>query len=444
MGKLDDMLAEHMGKLPRLFAREIVRDKLGELGFGSNERLVEAVVDKLLEGSTDDEREANSRYFELDDDLGVDGEFLIEFTPADVARLETMISDLEEELPDILVGAAKSAAKVMLRDYERRWAAWYAHNLNEFDGFRLRLQTRWGKGFDALRMLIEMSREIGISYQRRVSRRRSQRKAHIGPALHHLHVRALQISSEIMVLMENGFADGAMARWRTLHEVTCVAMLLDEGGDALAERYLLHEFVEARKALRAFQAAQPLLGHKPFPKREAARIERDYQELVTKFGKPFGTDYGWAADHLGEAQPTFMHIEKAVGRQMMRSHYKMASNNVHAGTKGIAYRLSSLHDHYPGVAGASNVGFVEPGQNLSISLLHMTMLLVPKSGSLDDLTEMAMLDMLQKRVPAALVRAQRAIRREDEAKGDAARSATRARRDRQSSRGGTSSGSAAA
>ena len=63
----------------------------------------------------------------------------------------------------------------------------------QMDQFRLNLQARWGKGFDALRMLIELSRDIGTEVHRRASRSRSRRRAHLNKALSHLHVRAIQI-----------------------------------------------------------------------------------------------------------------------------------------------------------------------------------------------------------------------------------------------------------
>ncbi|WP_217430933.1 DUF5677 domain-containing protein [Sphingomonas bacterium] len=50
----------------------------------------------------------------------------------------------------------------------------------------------------------------------------------------HLHARACQVVFEIITLMENGLADGAMARWRTLHEITVVATILAEHGEELA------------------------------------------------------------------------------------------------------------------------------------------------------------------------------------------------------------------
>lgn len=416
MGKLHEMLTEQLGELPRMLATELVRGKLAELGHGEDEKLVALLVEDLLACGSDEGDDSDARTLDLGDACGIEGDLAIDFLPEDVERIEQAVADFQAELPELFRETANVAAKSMLKQYRRDWTAWYPHHLVELDGFRLRLQTRWQKGFDALRMLIELARDIGVEYQTRAKRSRSSKKAHIGPALMHLHVRALQISSEIMALMENGFADGAMARWRTLHEVTCVATLIDAGGDALAERYLLHEHVEARKALLQFQQAQPLLGYKPFPKHEAAAIERDYQALLARFGKPFGTDYGWAADYLRETQPTFRHIEDAAGRAKMRSHYKMASQNVHAGTKGIAHRLGAMNERYAGIAGASNTGFLEPGQNLAISLVQITMLLLPEPVLLDDLVQFAVLRDLQAQIPRALARAQRSIRREEIAK----------------------------
>lgn len=410
MGKLHDMLTEQLGELPRVLLTELVRDKLTDLGHGENEKLIALFVEDILANRNDD---AEMQTLDIENACGIEGELVIHFLLEDIKRLEQAVAEFQTELPELLRETANVAAKAMLKQYRRDWSAWHPHDLVETNGFRLRLQTRWQKGFDGIRMLIEIARDIGVDYQRRGKRSRSLKRAHIGPALMHLHARALQIASEMMILMENGFADGAMARWRTLHEITCVATLLNAGGDTLAEKYLLHEHVEARKALLQFRQSQPLLGYKPFPKREATVIERNYQALLVRFGKPFGTDYGWAADYLGEAQPTFRHIEEAAGRERMRSHYKMASQNVHASTKGIAHRLGAMNGRYAGISGASNAGFLEPGQNLAISLIQITMLLLPRTPLLDDLAQMAILRDLQEQIPKALQRTHRALRREE-------------------------------
>lgn len=410
MGVLDDLLTEHIRDLPRLIATDLVRAKLEAIGHGENEKLLALLVGELLEGGGDEDDD--SRSIDLDDDCGVGADLSISFDDKDLAEIEQAVRNFKAELPELVREVATGAAKAMLRKYEREWSKWRPFALSEGEGFLLRLEARWGKGFDAIRMLIELARDIGTEHHRRYRRSRSKRNRHIGAALMHLHSRAVQIAAEAMVLMENGYAAGALARWRTLHEVACVALLLDAGGDELAERYLLHEFVETRKALLQYQKCQPLLGHAPISKREAAEIERNYQALLARFGKPFGEDYGWAAAHLGNDRPGFAHVEEAAGRAMMRSHYKLASQNVHAGTKGIASRLGVPDDRYAAVAGATNFGFLSPGHNVALSLAQICSVMVPKNGSVDTIADLAALNMLVERVGRVLARAQRAIRRE--------------------------------
>ena len=406
---LQAMFQEQIGELPRLLATRFVRGKQEPLGRAGDERLVGTLVDHLLGGDGGDTLEFDGEYL----DGALPRDFVLHFDDADLAELERMVAEFEEELPEILTGAAKEAAKVMLRSYKRSWSEWHPHVVSEMDGFKANLQARWGEGFDLLRMLIEMSRDQGTAFHRRASRSRSPRNAHLNTALSHLHTRALQIAAEIMTLMAGGFADGAMARWRTLHEVTCVATVLNDGGDELAERYLTHEIVEAKKALGQYRACHEALGYAPFSSREAARIERDYAAVIGRYGRDFGGDYGWVAGHLGVGRPVFSQIEEAAGRAMMRSHYKMASHNVHAGAKGIAYRLGAFDRHFSGIAGATNVGFVEPGQNLGLSLLHFTMLLLPRRWTLDKIALLTVLVDIQGEIAPALARSERSITRDE-------------------------------
>ncbi|WP_224497072.1 DUF5677 domain-containing protein [Bradyrhizobium septentrionale] len=50
-------------------------------------------------------------------------------------------------------------------------------------------------------------------------------------AIRLLHARSCQITQEIIWLLSGGFADAAMARWRTLREATAVASLIGEHGE---------------------------------------------------------------------------------------------------------------------------------------------------------------------------------------------------------------------
>lgn len=64
-------------------------------------------------------------------------------------------------------------------------------------------------------------------------------------ALVRLHGKAVMTAREVMILLRSGYSSGALARWRTLHEVWVVSLLLLEGDDELSRRYLHHEHWKA-------------------------------------------------------------------------------------------------------------------------------------------------------------------------------------------------------
>ena len=399
-----------LAELPRKFMNDLVRDKLKAIGRGDDAQLASQIVERLLERASKGRYEKDENVIHIESEQ----EFALKFTATDADRITKFADEIGAQLPQLVQTIAKKVSKQMLARYQRDWARWHMATKTDMDRFRADLEERWGKGFNCLRMLIELSRDIGTDFLCRTRRSGSARRIHLNRALCLLHVRALQISSEMMTLMENGFADGAMARWRTLHEVTCVAMVLNDGGDALAERYLAHGIVETRKGLLQYERCHAWLGYSPIPKRKAAHIERQYMAVIDRYGKEFGGDYGWAAAHLNEPKPNFSQIEMAAGKGMMRSHYKMASQNVHATTKGISYRLGSIDKALHAIAGSSNVGFVEPGQNLALSLLHITTILFPRRWNLDRVVQLSVLTQLQERVPQALAKSERAIVRDEQ------------------------------
>lgn len=242
---LQALLEEQLEELPRRIAEQLVRDKLADAGIADNQAVVDALVTQIMSGAGDG-------MFDLDVDVPegtLPGTISVEFDDEDLAYIGRAADAFQKELPGLVETMARQAADAMVAGYRKSWPEWHAADAAVTAEFRGNIELRWGKGFDLLRMLIEISRDQGMAFDRRAQRSRSNRHAHLNTALVHLHARALQIASEIMVLMESGYADGAMARWRTLHEVTCVAMVLADGGDALARRYLEHDAVESKKAL---------------------------------------------------------------------------------------------------------------------------------------------------------------------------------------------------
>ena len=122
-------------------------------------------------------------------------------------------------------------------------------------------------------------------------------------ALTRLHGRACQITYEVVSLLRAGHADGAMARWRTLHEVSAVARFVVAKRADIGTRYLAHDVIESRKAARGFQAMAARFRHKPLSQRELDRINQAAGTSVAKYGPEFDEEYGWAAHALNNRRP---------------------------------------------------------------------------------------------------------------------------------------------
>jgi hypothetical protein len=90
----------------------------------------------------------------------------------------------------------------------------------------------------------------------------------------------------------------------------------------------------------------------------------------------------------------------------------MASYNVHAGAKGIFFKLGMLNPTGI-IAGASNAGLTEPGQNMAVTLTLVTTLLFGPKWKFDDIVALKVLAKLRDEIPGSLFRAERKLQRDD-------------------------------
>jgi hypothetical protein len=222
------------------------------------------------------------------------------------------------------------------------------------------------------------------------------------------------VSSYIICLLENGFADGAMARWRTLHEIGVVAAVISQHGKGIVERYVAHEAVESKRAMDTYMKCYRQLGYKPIPERRRKKIIAAYDAVIAQYGPTFGGNYGWAAAHLKKKRPTLADLEVQAGRAEMRAHYQMGNDNVHAGIKSMYIRLGLLGDYNAHLlAGRSNAGLMEPGQNAANTLTQIAVI-VCLSKKLDDLVVGQMMERLRGEIPRAFYRTDKKLRRDDQ------------------------------
>jgi hypothetical protein len=188
-----------------------------------------------------------------------------------------------------------------------------------------------------------------------------------------LHSRGCRTGKEILTLLKTGYADGANARWRALHEISIVIAFIAKYGNDTAERYLRHEVIESHKAALEYQEYYKKLGYEPLSEEKLEKIKREYDSLIVKYGKSYKEQYGWAADDLKLRNPKISQIEKDVKLDHFRPYYRMASHSIHLNPKGIIFPLGLMDLTKPILlAGPSNAGLADPGQCMVISLNQIT------------------------------------------------------------------------
>lgn len=152
--------------------------------------------------------------------------------------------------------------------------------------------------------------------------------------LTYINGRALQVANEILLLLRNGYADGAYARFRTLYELSVIAHFINSHGDEFAQAYM------------------------------------DYD----------GNRYGWAAaafpNYKKPEKIPFNEIEKNCGVDVSswKSEYRLSNKLVHASSQGTFSRLSAIYPTKEILIGASDGGIKVPATNSLQALFQINRL----------------------------------------------------------------------
>lgn len=389
--------------VPKKLLEQLVREKLDAQGLKLTKRQVSRIVSSIAHGRTD---------------LGLDtqqGRTLdLTFTDQDIDSLETKFQIfLNEKLPGVVQQGITEIAPEMLIELKQRWRYQRRSQEHQLHQFRERLDSRWSKPIRLLDLQIALSRDFGETVSETLTSKERQRRPHEIDILFRLHARACQVAEESLCLLRSGFSDAALARWRTLHEIAVVALLVSKFGEELAERYVLHDIVESRRAAHQFQKYCLRLNEAPICQEDMDSLEASYQETKLRFGKDFTFQYGWAAHHLAKSNPTFADLEEASGIDHLRPYYRLASHNVHANIKGLLFKVGLLSEIDVLLAGPSNAGLAEPGHSTALSLNHVTMSLMNIDQTLDTLVAMQVMALLANEIGEAFGQAHLKLERDE-------------------------------
>lgn len=315
--------------------------------------------------------------------------------------ISVLVQDFIDSLSDSLQARLAGDTDNLLRD-----------SRSDIEGFRRRLNQRWATPLDLFEVFIALALDAGSNFNTNFRPGVAIENDVTLEALTRLHARACQIASEVLVLLRHGFADGAHARWRSIHEIAIVSYMIRGRGSSLAERYLLHDAVQRYKLACAHQEYHERIGDDPVPSDDIERLKAERDELVDRFGTSFLGDYGWAAEAIGNPRPTIRDLEMHAGIDHMRPYYRMASDNVHANAHASLYRLGLGPDQLGGetlLAGPSNMGLADPGHSTALTLSQITINLICIQSSLHSTLLASILLKLQDRVGSEFLEVHREI-----------------------------------
>jgi hypothetical protein len=384
------------------------------------QKLDEQRVPGILEKVDDIEREierakasgTNKRWqtFHIDglnDDRNLTLEFSEDELDAFSIRLNDGVAGAVETLTEHLFEATLKLLREQVDEAVARRAA-------DVEAFESRLAARWKKPLDLLAVQIGLSAQFGDDTNDYLRNKATRENAASIDCLTRLQARAVQVAGEVEALLKAGYADGAMSRWRTLHELVVVAFFISENGNEVAQRYLDHLVVDSFRMARMYSEAAPKLGYAPLDDREWNELEHESIKLTAKYGASFAKEYGWAAQALGKEKPTFALIERAVAFEKYRPYYKMASDSVHAGTRGVFSGLARLsHERDILHSGPSNAGLEEPGRLTAYSLSQIAVTLLTIEPTIDANVWARVIQQMSGEVEAAFIDAKERLQRDE-------------------------------
>jgi hypothetical protein len=286
MDTLQQSLNQVLEGIPAILLQKLIAKKLQKQGLPPSKDLSKKLAEHILSKTSKPFKYKSRKY---------SGRISLAFNEADADEISNAFDRfIEEQLPKLLPDVAHRVSKIVFKRLMSSWQAERAQQETDLAGFRQRMEETWGKPLGQLRMLLTMSREWCQWAHTRYESKKIGKNNRLRKILIRLLVRGCQVTDEIICLLENGFADGAMARWRTLHEIAVVAAVISQYGEAIAERYMDHQAIESKRALDKYLGCYKDLGYRPLPARERQH-SRSYQPN----SKRTSNNWSWRSRYSG-------------------------------------------------------------------------------------------------------------------------------------------------
>ncbi|MEZ9741330.1 hypothetical protein BCU90_16325 [Vibrio lentus] len=258
------------------------------------------------------------------------------------------------------------AASVLIQDKNEQEEANVKHIMSEHDAFLIKNRERWALGFRKLHALRETCLQAGMNFQQQFIKIPKYETDELIGVLMRQHAHACRITGEIIHLLEGGYPDAALARWRTLYEMVVTCLVIKKCGRTAAIDYIKHGMVQTVEGIEEHRKNAGAMGQETFSDQEA----ESYAELKLSITQG-NSGWHWAREHTGYKK--IDKLREFVELDKWSHNYKLASRNVHADY----YEMASLYGMREAkedllLCGQSNSGLTEPAHFTAIALAQIT------------------------------------------------------------------------
>lgn len=303
------------------------------------------------------------------------------------------------------------ASKVLIEDTLSHEKETVSKVISENDAFTKRNRERWSLGFQKLHALRETSLQAGMNFQKQFLEYDQYQTDELLGVLMRQHAHACRISGEIIHLLEGGYPDAAVARWRTLYEMVITCLLIKMYGRDAAIDYIKYGVVKNAEGINEHHRTANQIGVETFSQEEIDFANAQKQEITE--GNP---SWHWARKYAGVSK--LEKLREHVGLDKWSHNYKLASRNVHSDYFEMycLYAMSEAKSDML-LVGQSNSGLTEPAHFTAISLAQITSIFLTayiedESKELnyrDSLLFMKVIDNYVKEVGEAFLNVEKAI-----------------------------------
>ena len=276
--------------------------------------------------------------------------------------------------------------------------------------FEKRNLARWKPAFDHLEMMWHVASEIGELHGKEVQSRNEHDNDEVMAALAHIFPKALLIIQEIICLLKGGYPDGALTKWRSLHELSITAMYIRKRGQRAAVAYLVSFHFSALRSALQINEYSARTGIERFTDQEIADMKDRCTQAEILLGRtiPKLRDGEWPRI---AGLNDFFAIERDVKMDHWRPWYRWASSAIHASHRP-ADKMLGLKDakSSANLVGSSNSGFVDPFQLTAITLSHVFTTYLRHSVNMDRMVHTAVMLDFGKEMATIAISAEQSTR----------------------------------